>query len=99
MAYAENESISENFINRNFKLASNEAKLKISYLFSNQNRFDAFYEYKTQDNLSGEETLTQQALGTSFTFIKGSQYNINGEIKYIKNAFEGNSFSPVAFKC
>ncbi|MFN2262146.1 MAG: hypothetical protein ABR595_08805, partial [Psychroflexus sp.] len=98
LAYAENESISENFINRNFKLASNEAKLKITFLFSDQKRFDAFYEYKTQDNLSGVETLTQQALGTSFTFIKGSKYNINGEFRYIKNEFEGNNFSPVAFQ-
>ena len=98
LAYAENESISENFTNRNFKLTSNEIKLKISYLFLDQNRFDAFYEYKSQDNDSGNETLIQQALGTSFTFIKGSQYNINGEFKYIKNDFEGNSFSPVAFQ-
>jgi len=98
LSYAENESISENFANRNFELQAEEAQLKISYLFSDQKRFDAFYEFKTQDNVSGNETLTQQALGTSFTFIKGSQYNINGEFKYIKNDFEGNSFSPVAFQ-
>lgn len=97
-AYSENESFSENFANRNFKLSSNEAKMKISYLFSDQKRFDAFYEYKTQDNLSGEESLTQQAIGTAFAFIKGSKYNINGEFKYIKNDFEGNNFSPVAFQ-
>ncbi len=98
LSYAENESISENFTNRNFKLQAEEAQLKISYLFSDQKRFDAFYEFKSQDNVSGNETLTQQALGTSFTFIKGNQYNINGEFKYIKNDFEGNSFSPVAFQ-
>ena len=95
---AENESISENFSNRNFKLNSNEARLKISYLFSDQKRFDAFYEFKTQDNVTGEETLEQQALGASFTLIKGSKYNINGEFRYIKNEFEGNSFSPVSFQ-
>ncbi len=98
LSYVENESSSENFTNRNFKLLAREAQLKISYLFSDQNRFDAFYEYKTQDNVSGNETLTQQALGTSFTFIKGSKYNINGEFRYIKNEFEGNNFSPVAFQ-
>jgi hypothetical protein len=96
--YAENESLSENFNNRNFKLVSNEASLKISYLFSTQNRFDAFVEYKTQENTTGVEMLTQQALGTSFALIKGSKYNINGEAKYIRNDFEGNSFSPVAFQ-
>ncbi|MGX1023317.1 hypothetical protein [Psychroflexus sp. MBR-150] len=98
LSYAENESISENFTNRNFKLQAEEAQLKISYLFSDQKRFDAFYEFKNQENVSGNETLTQQALGTSFTFIKGNKYNINGEFKYIKNDFEGNSFSPVAFQ-
>lgn len=96
--YAENESISENFDNRNFRLISNEASLKFSYLFSTQNRLDAFLEYKTQDNTSGGETLIQTALGTSFTLINGSKYNINGEAKYIRNDFEGNSFSPVAFQ-
>lgn len=98
LSYAENESISENFANRNFKLRAEEAQIKISYLFSDQKRFDAFYEFKTQENVSGDEALTQQALGTSFTFIKGSKYNINGEFKYIKNEFEGDSFSPVAFQ-
>ncbi len=98
LTFAENESISENFSNRNFKLNSNEAKLKMSYLFSEQNRFDGFYELKTQENVSGEEALEQQALGVSFTLTKGSKYNINGEFRYIKNEFEGNSFSPVAFQ-
>jgi hypothetical protein len=97
-AYAINESESENFENRNFKLVSNEAALKFSYLFSTQNRWDAFVEYKTQENTTGQENLTQQALGTSFTLINGSKYNITGEVKYIKNDFEGNSFSPVAFQ-
>ena len=98
LIFAENESISENFSNRNFKLNSNETNLKISYLFSDQKRFDAFYEFKIQENTSGVETLEQQALGLSFTLIKGSKYNINGEFRYINNNFEGNSFSPVAFQ-
>ncbi len=96
--YGENESISENFNNRNFKLISNEAALKVSYLFSTQNRLDAFVEYKNQENTTGPEKLTQLALGTSFTLINGSKYNITGEARYINNAFEGNSFSPVAFQ-
>ena len=96
--YSENQSESENFNNRNFKLVSNEASLKVSYLFSTQNRLDAFVEYKSQENSTGVETLTQQSLGTSFTLINGSKYNINGEARYIRNDFEGNSFSPVAFQ-
>jgi hypothetical protein len=96
--YSENESESENFNNRNFRLTSNEASLKFTYLFSTQNRIDIFGEYKTQENLTGVENLTQQTLGTSFTLINGSKYNINGEARYIKNDFEGNSFSPVAFQ-
>ncbi len=96
--YAENLSASQNFDNRNFKLISHEAGLKVSYLFSTQNRLDAFVEYKTQDNTAGPETLVQQALGTSFTLINGNKYNITGEAKYIRNDFEGSSFSPVAFQ-
>ena len=45
----------------------------------------------------GEEELTQQTAGVSFTFINGSKYNINGDVSYIRNKFEGDSFTPVAF--
>jgi hypothetical protein len=78
-------------------LSGDEAKLKLSYLLSNEQRFDAFVEYKTQENITGTEALTQQTTGVSFTFINGSKYNINGDLSYIKNDFEGDSFSPVAF--
>ncbi len=97
LSYTLNESISENFDNRNFELNANEARLKLSYLLSNEKRFDVYYEYKSQENLTGDETLTQQTAGVSFTFINGSKYNINGDVNYIKNIFEGDSFSPVAF--
>jgi len=97
LSYTENESISENFDNRNFQLQANESKVKLSYLFSNEKRFDAFFEYKFQENTLGEEELTQQVAGLSFTLINGSKYNINGDVRYIRNAFEGDSFSPVAF--
>jgi hypothetical protein len=97
LSHTINESISENFDNRNFELSGDEAKLKLSYLLSNEQRFDAFVEYKTQENITGTEALTQQTTGVSFTFINGSKYNINGDLSYIKNDFEGDSFSPVAF--
>jgi len=97
LSYTENESNSENFDNRNFELVANEGRVKLSYLFSNEKRFDAFFEYKFQDNTLGEEELTQQVAGLSFTLINGSKYNINGDVSYIRNEFEGDSFSPVAF--
>ena len=93
------ESFSENFENRNFRLEGYGFAPKLSYLLSGNTRFDAFAEYKIQENvLEGQERLDQRKLGTSFTFNKGQEYTINGEFTYILNDFEGQAFSPVAFQ-
>lgn len=93
------ESFSENFENRNFRLEGYGFAPKITYLFAGNTRFDAFGEYRIQENvLEGQERLNQRKLGTSFTFNKGQEYTINGEFTYILNEFEGQSFTPVAFQ-
>ncbi len=98
-ATGSNESLSENFANRNYLLDSYEFNPKISYLLSQQTRFDVFYEFANQDNQLGEmEKLNQQTLGFSFAYTNAEKISINGEFNYIDNQFEGSPFSPVAYQ-
>ncbi len=95
----ENSTTSENFESRNFIIESYEIAPKISYLFSDNADFSVFYEFTNKQNLLGDrETLDQQTLGCSFTYNQAEKFSINGEFNFISNAFEGASFSPVAFQ-
>ncbi len=98
-ATGSNESLSENFENRNYRLDSYEASPKISYLLNQQTRFDVFYEFANQDNqLGAMEKLDQQTVGFSFAYTNAEKISINGEFNYIDNQFEGSAFSPVAYQ-
>lgn len=98
-ATGSNESLSENFANRNYKLDSYEINPKISYLLNQQTRFDVFYEFANQNNQLGEmEKLDQQTMGFSFAYTNAEKISINGEFNYIDNKFEGSAFSPVSYQ-
>lgn len=98
-ATGSNESLSESFANRNYRLDSYEFNPKISYLFNQQARFDIFYEFANQNNQLGEmENLNQQTVGFSFAYTNAEKVSINGEFNYIDNKFEGSPFSPVAYQ-
>ena len=97
-ALGNNQSISENFENRNFDLDSYQINPKISYLLNRQTRFDIFYQFLNKENLLGEmEALDQQKIGVSFAYNNVQKISISGEFNYIDNAFEGSAFSPVAY--
>jgi len=94
-----NASESENFANRNFKINESLFKPQISYLFGKSSRVDLFYELQTKENVVNEAALLdQQNLGISFSFNKEQKYAVNGEMRYVKNDFEGQAFSPVGFQ-
>ncbi len=93
-----NESLSENFENRNFNLETAQFNPKLSYLLNRQTRFDVFYEFLNKENQLGAlEKLDQQRVGFSFAYNNTQKISISGEFNYIDNAFEGSSFSPVAY--
>ena len=94
-----NASTSENFTNRNFEIEDLLLRPQISYLFDNSNRLELFYEYQNKENQLNEiTTLSQQNIGILWAFNKSQKYAVNGEIKYVKNDFEGQAFSPVGFQ-
>ncbi|WP_418512461.1 hypothetical protein [Corallibacter sp.] len=94
-----NESESENFSSKNYKLDELRFNPKLSYLFNDNAQFDVFYQYTTKDNTIGnEEQLKQQNYGLSFSFSKNQKAAISGEFNYFSNDFTGNANSPVAYQ-
>jgi hypothetical protein len=90
---------SENFPEKNFEIEGYQVAPKISYLFSKNASWDIFYEYQVKDNLIGSlENLTQNRLGTSFTYASEKKLTMNGEFSLYQNKFDGNELSPVAFQ-
>lgn len=94
-----NESESENFTNRNFKFDEVRLLPKISYLFNENTQFDIFYQYTTKENnLGGQESLTQNNYGCSFTLNSNQQSAITGEVNLFSNKFAGDANTPVAYQ-
>ena len=97
--FGTNSSASENFEQRNFKLETLDLQPRLSYLFNEQSRIEAFYGFGRKDNQLGEmEKLTQQDLGIAFSYANAAKLSLNGELKYINNDFKGSAFSPVAYQ-
>lgn len=95
----ENKSESENFAAKNFKIDEQSLNPKLSYLLSDNTRFDIFYQYTNKANtIGGLETLKQQKYGTSFAFSKNQKTAISGEFNVFSNTFTGNANSPVGYQ-
>lgn len=95
----ENQSLSENFASRNYKIDETRLQPKLSYLFNENARFDIFYLYTSKDNTIGNmETLLQNNFGLSFTYNRAQKVALTGEINFYDNSFEGNANTPVSYQ-
>jgi hypothetical protein len=97
--FESNESLSENFANRNYNFDETRLNPKLSYLFNDNSRFDIFYQYASKENtIGGLEMLKQQKYGTSFTFSGNQKNSIIGEFNFFSNKFEGSANTPVSYQ-
>lgn len=93
------ESISENFLNKNFEINQFKVTPTLSYIFNRNSRFSVFYKYEQKENQIGNsESLTQQKAGISFAYSNQQKMALNGEFSYFQNDFTGNAFSPVGYQ-
>ncbi|WP_299128331.1 hypothetical protein [uncultured Winogradskyella sp.] len=93
------ESLSENFANRNFNIKEERFQPKLSYVFNENAQFDVFYQYTSKKNTIGSlEALTQNNYGFSFTYNKAATIALTGEFNYFENTYEGNPNTPVGFQ-
>jgi hypothetical protein len=98
-SFGTDESISENFTNRNYTIHETRLQPKMSYLFNENAQFDVFYQYTLKDNTEGDlETLTQNNYGISFTYNNAQKIALTGEFNFFQNAYEGNPNTPVAYQ-
>ncbi|MBO6880857.1 hypothetical protein [Winogradskyella sp.] len=98
-SFGTDESISENFANRNFNIEEERFQPKLSYLFNENAQFDVFYQYTSKSNTIGSlETLSQNNYGLSFTYNNAQKIALTGEFNFFQNEFEGNANTPVAYQ-
>ncbi|RVU91326.1 hypothetical protein EH230_10685 [Flavobacterium columnare] len=96
---SENKVHSASYLSKNFQLIEKQFETKIGYLFSKNTSINLFYEIQKKSNKIGMfESLYQDRLGFSFNVATLKGFILNGELVYINNRFEGNSFSPVGFQ-
>ncbi|MFK7001853.1 hypothetical protein [Flavobacterium oreochromis] len=94
-----NDVYSVSYASKNFQLLEKQLEIKLGYLFSKNTSIDLFYALQKKNNKMGElERLHQDRLGVSFNLATSKGFVMNGELAYINNGFEGNSFSPVSFQ-
>ncbi|MBT8260175.1 MAG: hypothetical protein KJN82_02590, partial [Bacteroidia bacterium] len=98
-AIENNQSISENFISKNYNINEYRLSPKLSYLLNDNVRFNVFYQFSNKENTIGNlETLKQQKYGISFAVSKNQKAAISGEFNYFINTFDGNTNSPVGYQ-
>ncbi|WP_426432207.1 hypothetical protein ACPX19_06445 [Winogradskyella sp. HB-48] len=98
-SFGTEESLSENFANRNFNINEERFQPKLSYLFSENAQFDVFYQYTSKENTIGDlESLSQNNYGFSFTYNKAAKIALTGEFNVFQNTYEGNPNTPVAYQ-
>ncbi len=93
------ESLSENYISKNYNLDQNQFNPKLTYILNDNMRFDVFYQYTNKSNTIGNfETLEQQKYGASFTMANMQKSAVSGEFNIFSNHFNGNANTPVAYQ-
>ncbi|WP_233131572.1 hypothetical protein [Tenacibaculum holothuriorum] len=96
---SENKLETQNFVSRNFKIASNELQPKFSFLYSKDHRFSLFYHFKKKKNeVASFESLQQQKIGAEYFFIGKKKNQLSASVNMFLNDFEGNSNSPVGYQ-
>lgn len=96
---SENNLETENFNNRNYEINSHEFQPKISFLYTKDQRFSAYYHYKFKQNqLQDFEELNQQKFGLEYVYTSKKQNQLSLNFTAFFNDFKGNPNSPVGYQ-
>ena len=98
-SFGNDESLSENFANRNYNIDETRFQPKLSYLFNENAQFDVFYQYTSKENTIGNlESLAQNNYGLSFTYNNAQKVALTGEFNFFQNTYDGNPNTPIAYQ-
>lgn len=96
---SENNLKTENFNNRNYEIIAKEIHPKISFSYTNNHRFSAFYHFKNKVNtLEDFESLNQQKFGLDYFHIRKNKNQLSANATVFLNTFTGNINTPVAYQ-
>jgi hypothetical protein len=96
---SENNLQTENFNNRNYIVEGQEIQPKISFLYNQNNKLTAFYQYKNKENrLENFEELKQQKFGLEYFYLSEKKNQITANINVFLNDFNGDTNTPVAYQ-
>jgi hypothetical protein len=92
-------SHASNYDAKDYDISNYLAGPKVSYIFSRDASWDVFYEYQNKENTIGAlETLSQQRIGTSFTYASAKGFTTSGEFSLYKNDFRGEQTTAAAYQ-
>ena len=96
---SENNLETENFANRNYEIDILEFQPKLSFLYNENNRFSAFYQFKNKENqLQDFEELKQQKIGVEYFYTGKEKTQFHANFTAFFNDFTGNPNSPVGYQ-
>lgn len=97
--FSENDLQTENFNNRNYFIKDKEIQPKINFLYSQNNRFTAFYHFKNKQNtLQDFEELNQQKIGVEYFYLGDKKNQVTANFNLFFNDFKGDTNTPVAYQ-
>ncbi|MBL4605113.1 MAG: hypothetical protein JKY02_05490, partial [Flavobacteriaceae bacterium] len=96
---SDNNLLTENFANRNYKIDALEFQPKLTYVLNEDNRFSTFYQFKNKENkLLDFEALKQQKIGVEYFYAGKEKTQLNENFAAFFNDFKGNPNSPVGYQ-
>jgi len=94
-----NKSLTESFINRNYRLNQYKFSPKLTYLYTKKTSIDFNYTFEDSQNKEASlETLQTHKIGLHLQHNSTQKLALQSSIDVFVNNFKGNSNSPVAFQ-
>jgi len=97
-SYSQIKHLSENYIQKNYNLKTDNFEQGLIWHQKQQKRFYIFYNYKHKINLSGNENLKMHKFGLRYQYTDAKQNMFTFDLQYIKNVMQAPAYSPVAFQ-
>jgi len=98
-AVRKQQSLTENFSNRNFNIHQQEISPTLTFSASKNHRLALTYQYKDKRNqLASAEQLQQQELAADYIFSPKIDQEITATVHYYANDFTGDPNSPVGYQ-
>ncbi len=98
-AVRKQQSLTENFSNRNFNIHQQEISPTLTFLVNKNHRLALTYQYKDKRNqLASAEQLQQQELAADYVFSSKKDQELTATVHYYTNDFTGDPNSPVGYQ-